>query len=234
VNGEDALPDFAIGRLPAKNASEARAMVAKILTYEATGGFGSGATVLVADDPDGAGDFVESAEEIAAIAAGRQPRLLSIEELGAEGTREAIRESFADDPALVSYMGHGGIHLWAQENVLDTASVAGLPAREKWPLVLTLNCLNGYFHFPYFDSLGEALVKAEGRGAVASISPSGLSLHEPAHVFHKALVSELLSGKHERLGDAVTAAQAAYAVSGNFPELLRIYILLGDPALRLR
>jgi hypothetical protein len=99
---------------------------------------------------------------------------------------------------------------------------------------VTLNCLNGYFHFPYSDSLGEALVKAEGRGAVASISPSGLSLNEPAHVFHKALLSELTSGNHERLGDALAAAQAAYADAGAFPELLRIYVLLGDPALRLR
>jgi len=234
VNGDDVLPDFAIGRLPAKNASEARAMVAKILTYEDGGAFGSGPVVLVADDPDAGGDFEASAEEIAALAAAREPRLLFVRELGAEAARQAIRESFASDPALVSYLGHGGIYLWAQENVLDTSSVASLPSREKWPLVVTLNCLNGYFHFPYFDSLGEALLKADGRGAIASIAPSGLSLHEPAHVFHTALVSELLWGRHERLGDAVASAQAAYAASGQFPELLRIYVLLGDPALRLR
>jgi hypothetical protein len=46
----------------------------------------------------------------------------------------------------------------------------------------------------------------------------------------KALVDE----GHERLGDAVMAAQEAYAETGAFPELLRIYHLLGDPALRLR
>ncbi len=236
VNGEDQLPDFAIGRLPAKSVSEVRAMVSKIVAYEASGSFGSGRAVLVADDPDAAGDFEAGAEEIAeTLLASRNPRRVYLRRLGVEGAREAIVESFGEDPALVSYMGHGGIHLWAQENLLDTAGVPPLPRRGEWPLVLTLNCLNGYFHFPYFDSLGEALVKAEGRGAVASISPSGLSLNEPAHVFHKALLSELLSGGHERLGDAVAAAQAAYAAdSGAFPELLRIYVLLGDPALRLR
>jgi hypothetical protein len=65
-------------------------------------------------------------------------------------------------------------------------------------------------------------------------SPSGLLLNAPAHLFHKALLSELLKGNHGRLGDAVAAAQAAYAHSGAFPELLQIYVLLGDPALRLR
>jgi hypothetical protein len=36
------------------------------------------------------------------------------------------------------------------------------------------------------------------------------------------------------LGDAVVAAQRTYADSGAFPELLSIYHLFGDPALRLR
>ncbi len=235
VNGDDVLPDVAIGRLPAKNASEARAMVAKILAYEASGALGSGRAVLVADNPDAAGDFEADAEEIATtILASRDPRRVYLGRLGVEGARDAIAESFGEDPVIVSYLGHGGIHLWAQENVLEASRVPSLPLREEWPLVLTLNCLNGYFHFPYFDSLGEALVKADGRGAVASISPSGLSLNEPAHGFHKALLSELLSGGHSRLGDAIAAAQAAYAESGAFPELLRIYVLLGDPALRLR
>lgn len=99
---------------------------------------------------------------------------------------------------------------------------------------MTLNCLNGYFDFPYFDSLAEELVKAEGKGAVAAFSPSGLSLNDPAHLFHQALLREILSGNHDRLGDAVLAAQGAYAASGAFPELLSIYHLLGDPALRIR
>jgi hypothetical protein len=36
------------------------------------------------------------------------------------------------------------------------------------------------------------------------------------------------------LGDAVLAAQEAYAYSGAFPELLSIYHLFGDPAMELR
>jgi hypothetical protein len=61
-----------------------------------------------------------------------------------------------------------------------------------------------------------------------------MSLNGPAHVFHQALVRELRYGSHRRLGDAVVAGQGAYAESGAFPELLSIYHLLGDPALRLR
>jgi len=78
-------------------------------------------------------------------------------------------------------------------------------------------CLNGYFHFPYFNSLGEELLKADGKGAVAAFSPSGLSQNDPAHLFHKALLAELVSAKHHRPGDAVLAAQERYAESEPSP-----------------
>jgi len=69
---------------------------------------------------------------------------------------------------------------------------------------------------------------------IAAVSPSGLSLDGPAHEYHRALMAELTSGRHERLGDAILAAQKDYAQTGLMPELLTVYQLLGDPALRIR
>jgi Peptidase family C25 len=77
-------------------------------------------------------------------------------------------------------------------------------------------------------------VKAEGRGVVGAFSPSGLSLDGPAHRYHRAVMAELVSGEHERLGDAVLAAQRTYAETGLMPELLSVYHLFGDPAMRLQ
>ena len=57
---------------------------------------------------------------------------------------------------------------------------------------------------------------------------------EPAHRFHKALLNAVVHQGHERLGDAILAGQSDYADTGAFPELLSIYHLFGDPALRLR
>jgi hypothetical protein len=85
-----------------------------------------------------------------------------------------------------------------------------------------------------FESLSESLLKAEGRGAIAAFSPSGLSVDGPAHQYHRAVVEELVSGKHERLGDAILAAQKTYAETGLMPELVSVYHLLGDPATRIR
>jgi cytochrome P450 len=124
--------------------------------------------------------------------------------------------------------------VWASENVLNDWDVPSLRAQSRQPLLLTMNCLNGYFVTPNLDSLPEALLKAEGRGVVGAFSPSSLSLDGPAHAYHRAVMAELSSGKHARLGDAILAAQRTYADTGLMPELLDVYQLLGDPALRIR
>jgi hypothetical protein len=234
VNGEDILPDLAVGRLPAASAEELRVMVEKILAYEVSGSLSSAGAVLVADNPDGAGDFERDAEEVASsILASRDPQRIYLGRLGVEPTRQAIVDALDAGASLLSYVGHGGIPLWAQETIFTSSQVAGLSPQSAQPLVLTMNCLNGYFHFPYFNALSEELLKAEGKGAIAAFSPSGLSLNDPAHLFHQALLRELVSDTHARLGDAVLAAQAAYAATGVFPELVRIYHTLGDPALTI-
>jgi hypothetical protein len=235
VNGDDLLPDLAVGRLPASSAEELGRMVSKILAYEDSGSGLEGASVLVTDNPDAAGDFDADAEEIlSSILSGRDAKRVSLAALGVESTRAAILDSFDQGASTLSYIGHGGIHLWASENVFDRSSPALLAPQRRQPIALTLNCLNGYFQFPYFDSLAEALLKAEGRGAVAAVSPSGLSLNDPAHEFHRALLASLLSGGHERLGDAVLAAQRVFLSRSSFSELLAIYHLFGDPAMPLR
>ncbi len=234
VNGEDLLPDLAIGRLPAKTPEDAARLVAKILDWEDAGNDLAGPAVLVADDPDAGGDFEANARELAAgPLAGRSVETILLREAGAS-TRAAIFDAFSRGPSLVSYVGHGGTAVWASENVLNTWDAPLLPAASRHPVVLTLNCLNGYFTAPSFDALTEALLGADGRGAVAGISPSGASLDAPAHAYHRALAGALASDRHARLGDALLAAQREYARGGTMPELLAVYHLFGDPTMRLR
>jgi hypothetical protein len=148
--------------------------------------------------------------------------------------RPAVKDAFDQGASLMSYVGHGGTALWASENVFSTVDVPSLLAQSRQPLLLTLNCLNGYFVASTHDALAEALLKAPARGAIAAVSPSGLSLDGPAHQYHRALMAEITSGNHERLGDALLAAQRTYAQAGLMPELLAVYHLLGDPATKIR
>jgi hypothetical protein len=235
VNGDDLLPDLALGRLPASTLEELQHMIEKIITWESAGNSITGKAVLVTDNPDQAGDFVADAEHLATtVLSTKELEKIYLSKLGTAAARSAIQRAFDDGASLMNYIGHGGIHLWADENILNVWDVTNFHHQSKQPLLLTMNCLNGYFHFPYFNSLAEELLKAQGKGSVAAFSPSGLSQNVPAHLFHEALLNELFRGDHKRLGDAVMGAQKIYAEAGTFPELLSIYHLLGDPALKLR
>jgi Peptidase family C25/SdrD B-like domain/Periplasmic copper-binding protein (NosD) len=234
VNGDDKLPDLAIGRLPATTVAEADSLVQKLLAWEDSGQGLSGAALLVADNPDLGGDFETDVQEIAqSFLAARNPQVLRLSQLGAQ-TRPAILDAMNSGLSLLSYVGHGGAAVWASENVWNSWDASTLQAQSHQPFLLTLNCLNGYFVAPSYNSLAESLLKVEGRGAIASFSPSGLSLDGPAHQYHRALMAEVTGGRHQRLGDALTAAQKTYAQTGLMPELLSIYHLLGDPAMSIR
>jgi hypothetical protein len=235
VNGEDILPDLAIGRLPAATVEELERMVSKIVSWETSGRSFEGRAVLVADNPDEAGDFVADAEELAGTVLSTQNlKRIYLSALGASATRGEIQRAFDDGASLMSYIGHGAIHLWADENILNIWNIPSLSPQSEQPMLLTMNCLNGYFHFPFFASLSEELLKAEDKGVVAAFSPSGLSLNDAAHILHRLLLEELVLNEHKRLGDAVLAAQSAYAELGALPEMLSIYHLFGDPAMMIR
>jgi hypothetical protein len=234
VNGDDSIPDIAIGRLTAGSADEARRLVEKVMSYENGGGRLDGPAVLVADDADGAGDFERDADEIASeFFSGDRARKIYYSQHGAS-TRALIEQTFDEGASLVSYVGHGATAVWASENIFNTGDVKDLAPQSRQPFLMTMNCLNGFFHFPPLNSLSEELLKAEGKGVVGAFSPTGLSVNDAAHVYHAALLREMLSGRHARIGDAILAGQERYAASGALPELLLVYHLFGDPALSIR
>jgi hypothetical protein len=234
VNGQDTLPDIAIGRINAASLDEAQVAVQKILDFETSGQSLAGKATLVADNPDLAGDFEANQDDIATLLPSRPVEKLYLAQLGLDATKAAVRNAFDSGLSLMSYVGHGSSGLWASEGILRSPDVATLAPQPAQPLVLTMTCSNGYFLSPFNNSLAERLVLADKKGAIAAFAPSGLSLNDAAHLYHRAMVAELENGHHQRLGDLLLAAQAQYAATGAFPELLDIYTLFGDPGLRVR
>ena len=236
LNGDDLLPDLAIGRLPATTLEQAQTMVAKILDWEAQGQNLDGNAALVADNPDLAGDFEADARDIeSSFLAGRDTTQIFLGQLpNRDVARAQILDAFNQGLSLISYVGHGGGAVWAGENILNSSDPASLLAQPRQPFMLTMNCLNGYFIAPFYESLAEGFLKAQGKGTIAAFSPSGLSLDGPAHLYHRAVMQEITSGRHQRIGDAILAAQKTYAQTGAFPELLSLYHLFGDPAMKVR
>src|SRR5262249_47366317 len=94
VNGEDLLPDVAIGRLPAATVEEARVLVDKVVSFEVAARTLDGRAVLVADNADLAGSFEADSDDLAAsVLLGREVQRIYLSELGG-GTRPTIAAAF--------------------------------------------------------------------------------------------------------------------------------------------
>jgi hypothetical protein len=78
--------------------------------------------------------------------------------------------------------------------------------------------------------LGEALLKAQGGGAIAIWTSSGLTEPDKQAVMNKELIRLLFNGQSLTLGDAT--AKAKKVVSDQ--DIRKTWILFGDPTTRLK
>jgi hypothetical protein len=102
--------------------------------------------------------------------------------------------------------------------------------RTSLSVFVMMTCLNGYFHDAQFDSLGEALIKAPGGGAVAVWASSGMTSSGDQAVMDIELFKRLSGG-----GDQLTLGQAVLKAKAVTPngDARRTWILLGDPTTRI-
>jgi hypothetical protein len=93
-----------------------------------------------------------------------------------------------------------------------------------------MNCLNGFFHDVYTESLAQALLFSKNGGAVAVWASSGLTSPEPQLQMDQNVVRSLFTQPSPSLGDATRRAKSDITDS----DARRTYILFGDPLLRLK
>ena len=242
VSGDDPLPDLALGRLPVNTPAELSGVVNKILAYEGETGFFPKNPVsnalFVADDADGPDDFAAYSDLVAdhLLPDGITAHKVYLGEthLTPESVREAIVAAINDGVLLVNYVGHGWINYWADEELFGLGELAQLDNGGHYPVFLPMTCWEGYYHMPDYPSLAESLVRAPGKGAVASWSPTGQGVVTGHDVLHQAWYSAVFSDGITHLGLANVAAQVAlYQQAPEHVALIDTYVLLGDPATHL-
>jgi hypothetical protein len=230
LNGDD-LPEMAVGRLPVGAADEATTVVAKILAYEqAAAGEWSKRVLLVSDNND-VFDFQGASAAVGALL----PASLSCDGVFLGWTdlalaRSMLREKLNAGQLLVNYVGHGSADVWAGEALLTARDVEGLSNSPRLSFVVCMTCLNGFFHNPMMECLGEALLNAGQGGAVAVWASSGLTYPSEQTVIDRQLIRLLFGGGSPTLGEATMRAKAATAD----PDIRRTWILFGDPTMRLK
>ena len=248
ISGDDAVPDLYIGRLTAASAAEAAMMVDKIQTYENAANTKTWQknVMLIADNrtEDYEAIFETISEEVADLlpAGMNSPFKGYLNDYPAAADLTADITSQIDAGALlVNYSGHASLQRWAAEGIFQNSDVAELTNAGMYPFVVNMSCLTGYF--AYLDaymgpdlSLAEALLQADGQGAVAALMPTGMTAPEGQQILAAALAETVFSDDVRRLGPAIAAAKQTLLANGGeaYEELSETFLLFGDPALELK
>lgn len=240
IVGNDTLPDLHIGRLPANTLSEAWTMVNKIIAYETSPPPGDWLynLLFVTDNADVAGNFPYLSNEVADYLI-PPPYQVNKVYYGENYTdilsaRDAIREALNRGTLLANYVGHASITWWAAEILLGVNDVPNLTNDGRLPVMLPMTCYDGYFQSPVFASLAETLVRANGRGAVASWSATGQGVATGHDYLHRGFYEAIFQAGVQRLGPATLAGKLKlFSESGRFLDLIDTFGLIGDPGLAL-
>ncbi len=226
---EDSISDIAVGRLPACNQAEADTMVGKILAYEKAA---PSKEVLMVSDINDVYDFEgENQDLVSLLPPESNVTFVKRSQMSDSQARTAIMENFNRGPRIVNYAGHGSVNLW-RGNLFSNTDAMNLHNMEGLPMVITMNCLNGYFQDPVMQGLSESLLKAPQGGAVAAWGSSALtfaSAQAPVNQEFYRLVF-MNPGSGITIGEAAMRAKAMT----DDVDVRSSWILFGDPTMRLK
>lgn len=235
IQGDDEVPDLAMGRLPVQSVGQFNAYLAKLQAYETAGPQAwHGRAVFAADNVD-SDNFTATSQQLAAEAAARYAtELTSLDMSSLAEVRTAIRAAFTNGSAIVHYTGHGSYRQLATENLFHYTDVTSL-ANPPVPLFAAMTCYIGRFDLHDQRCLAEALVLQPAGGALAVYSASGFSYDFAAAPFGREL-HRLHAVEHaDTIGPALLRTRRSFgALSGLQADAVRTYNLLGDPALKLK
>ena len=132
---------------------------------------------------------------------------------------------------LVSWLGHGAVDRISNASVLTVDDVPTLTSSGPLPILVAMTCTINRFELGDFEALGAALTRTPGAGAVAVWAASGLSMHAKATDLERTFIRLAAKTPNARVGDLIVQSlQANRAAIG---ETGGVYLLLGDPAIRL-
>jgi uncharacterized repeat protein (TIGR01451 family) len=219
------------GRIPARTAADAALVVSKIVNYERGGSQGAWTqqALVIADQNVGV-DFSSEAETAATLLL---PSLVTTKILADGESTSAVSQQIIDavnnGTLLVNYTGHGSEQQWSFSDLLDNNSVASFNNGGRLPVFLLMDCLNGFFHDVYAESLSTALLLAPNGGAVAVWASSGFTTAPPQAAMDQALLRTLAANPSQPLGRSILTSK----LNITDPDVRRTWILFGDPAMRV-
>jgi hypothetical protein len=154
-----------------------------------------------------------------------------------------IKAAMGEGRLLVNYVGHGAGIFWAAEELFHVDDIPSLASTPTLPVILPMTCQEGFFVYPQtpesdFATLGESIVRAPGKGAVASWSPTGWGTTVGHDFLHKGFYLAVFHEDIRAVGEAATFGKV-FLYDSPDPlafvnrDLIETYLLFGDPAMPL-
>ena len=246
VNGsDDFLPDMFLGRIPVKTQAELDAIVNKWQRYSQAALTGWQNNVLLVTDNILEFDVL-SEHLIDTYLDNYTPQRVYLGDYtdtnNVEMAQQDIIQHINTGAVLTTYSGHGSISNWAGEFIFDSQAVELLNNPDTLTFVLALNCLNGWFTYykpigesTETDSLAEAFLKAENKGAIGMWAPTGLGNSYEHEKLAEEFFRRLFHEHETELGLLTMASKITLFNQGGISSnMLGMYLLFGDPSLSLR
>jgi hypothetical protein len=239
--------DIGVGRIPAKNITDAKVIVDKLIDYDTNPDrFGEWRKdfLFVADD----GDFNVHESQADQLAKNIDQNhsefdakrlfldeykqiLKPVGQFSPDATK-ALDLAIRKGQAVINYTGHGSEQVWMQEQILTPDLVQGLTNAPKYPLFVTATCEFGRNDDPFIISSAELLLLQKMGGAIGLVttarpvySSTNFQLNQ---AFYQAVFTKT-NNQFRRLGD-ITRDTKNNSLSGT---LNRSFSLLGDPSIKL-
>jgi hypothetical protein len=243
--------DVGIGRIPAKNADEAKNYIDKVEDYYNKESFGPWRNnqLFIADDED-FNLHLQDAEVLTTTSQTTAP-VFNItktyldafkQESGAGGSRypqanQIINNQVYNGTLIWNYSGHGGSSRLAEEVILDQDIVNNWNNVNKLPLFITATCDFAPYDNPAINSLGENILLRAKTGGIALMTTTRVVFSFSNRIINNNYLRFALqrdtSGSYKSLGESIQAAKNyTYQTSADIANN-RKFTLLGDPALTL-
>lgn len=250
-NNAVGLMDIGIGRFPVNTVEQAKNAVDKCIFYATNSDVAMGdwrnKLLFVADNGNSNTHFRQVEKQICPLIQKVAP-VFNINKAYIDAFKQvatpagqrcpdintAINTNIENGVLLINYTGHGGETGWAEEGILTVREINSWTNYNHMPVFMTATCEFSRYDDPVRVSAGEQVFLNPVGGGIALFTTSRLANSgtniELTLYFYDTLFSKY-NGEYPRFGDVI--AYAKNKMGNGDASLIRNFVLLGDPALKL-